>query len=68
MTTIHNQCARCGEDFGSLTAFDAHQKWSYGETATLICLSPSELGLVKSSRGCWSRQAPVNKRQRERAF
>jgi hypothetical protein len=47
-----NKCAGCGQDFGSLSAFDHHQRWVNG---TLTCLNPAELGMHQDSRGRWRR-------------
>lgn len=52
---MHNFCTECGEDFGSVEAFDKHRvgEWSTGRE----CISLNEFskfGLVKNTRGCWS--------------
>jgi hypothetical protein len=58
-----NSCDACGEDFGSVAAFDKHRVGSHAychdETRTdgRRCLSVSEIeaiGLVRNSRGRWS--------------
>jgi hypothetical protein len=49
-----NLCVECGEDFGSLSAFDKHRR---GNADERYCLSVSEFenhDLVKNKRGTWS--------------
>lgn len=48
--TLLNGCRRCGEDFRSLRAFDAHH---VNEGSVLTCLHPTELGLVEDDKGRW---------------
>lgn len=45
-----NQCGGCGQDFGSLSAFDRHQRWVNG---TLICLDPDILVMHRDAHGRW---------------
>jgi hypothetical protein len=64
-----NLCRACGEDFGSVAAFDAHRvgrhAYTYSEGARMDpvredgrrCLSVEELherGFVRNARGRWS--------------
>lgn len=54
MQKIHNLCTECGEDFGSVNAFDRHRRGSPDER---YCLSLSQFAkhdLVKNKRGVWS--------------
>ena len=54
--TIHgtaNGCARCGQQFGALTAFDAHQDVDYGRNPAVLCREPSTLGLTTDHNGVW---------------
>jgi hypothetical protein len=50
-----NQCSPCGEDFSSITNFDAHRVGKHMPLARR-CLSVAELvalGWEKNSRGAW---------------
>lgn len=51
----HNRCAKCREDFGSLTLFDQHQNVGYGRKASpvVMCHAPQALGLVQDQGGTW---------------
>lgn len=45
-----NMCTGCGQDFGSLSAFDHHQRWVNG---TLTCRDPAASGMHRDSHGRW---------------
>jgi hypothetical protein len=56
-------CTTCGEEFGSVTAFDAHRVGKHAHPFSSErpdgrrCLSPAEMstrGFKKNSRGRWS--------------
>jgi hypothetical protein len=66
-----NQCGACGENFGGLTAFDAHRvgkhEYTYSEGLAMTppvedgrrCLPPAELeleGFTTNARGSWSKE------------
>jgi hypothetical protein len=69
-----NLCRTCGEDFGSVTAFDAHH---VGKHAYLFspdrlngrrCLTPAEMrarGFTKNGRGRWSLSTYIEVPQEE---
>lgn len=59
-----HQCARCGETFGSLTLFDAHQTADYSSPQPVSCATPQALGLVPDGRGTWQTPRGLIARQR----
>jgi len=50
---IHNGCAVCHAQFGSLKAFDKHQDVDYARSPTVMCRTPEGLGLVQDGHGVW---------------
>jgi hypothetical protein len=48
-----NLCAQCGEDFGSLGAFDKHQDVSYKREPVIICRDPESIGMHQDRHGRW---------------
>src|SRR5271169_6428337 len=45
------ECGACGEKFGTLELFDAHQHWDRRGEWKLSCSLPP--GLVRDARGTW---------------
>jgi hypothetical protein len=58
--------AGCGQIWGRLTDFDAHQVIRNDQARTVTCLSPAELDvtLVQSADGIWLTPAGLQKRER----
>ena len=50
------ECGACGQTFGTLELFDAHQRWDRTGEWTLTCVLPP--GLVQDRRGTW--RTPVS--------
>ena len=48
-----NGCAACGQQFGALAQFDAHQDVDYDREPVLICRAPATMGLILDDRGVW---------------
>ena len=48
---IHNGCAVCHAQFGSLKAFDKHQDVDYARSPAVMCRTPEGLGLVQDGHG-----------------
>ncbi len=45
------QCPGCGEHFGGVGGFDAHQRLD--AAGELRCLDPAAVGLVRTAAGWW---------------
>jgi hypothetical protein len=54
-------CATCGEVYGTLGSFDAHQVIDYKQRPPVTCLRPEDLGLVRDARGVWRSPEAVAK-------
>jgi hypothetical protein len=50
-----NGCARCGEQFGSVVAFDWHQDVDYDREPAVVCRDPAWLRLTRDGNGVWRR-------------
>ena len=48
-----NGCARCGQQFGAVTAFDKHQDVDYDRVPVVICRDPATLNLAQDGNGVW---------------
>jgi hypothetical protein len=48
-----NLCKQCGNDFGSLGAFDKHQDVSYKREPVIICRDPESIGMHQDRHGRW---------------
>lgn len=57
-------CAACGQTFGTLTMFDAHQDVDYNRRPAVACSHPEALGLVRDTWGTW--QTPEGLKSRTR--
>jgi hypothetical protein len=62
-----NGCAACGEQFGALAQFDAHQDVDYERDRAVICRPPAGLGLVQDDRGVWQTPEGLARREMDRA-
>lgn len=52
-------CGACGEVFGSMSDFTAHQNVNYRRRPPVRCRRPEELGLVQDRRGIWRTPAAI---------
>ncbi len=47
------ECARCGEVFTGITAFDKHHDVDYTRRPAIRCMAPATVGLVQQESGRW---------------
>lgn len=50
-------CLACGDGFGSLGAFDKHQK--FNSRGDVVCVDPATVGMERNAGGWWVTPNPM---------